>query len=162
MPLVLDDGRILRCDRPGMPSADCIFENPINSGKIFKIQNICGESGVIAAFNIDENNGAVSGSISPDDIDGLSGEEFAVYEHFSRELKILKKGEAFDLTLENADEYKLYIVAPIHDGFAAIGRCDKFISPKTIKSVIGRSVELVERGEYACVTDGKLVIREGK
>ena len=39
MPLVLEDGHILRCDRPGMPTAECIFENPINSGKIFKIQN---------------------------------------------------------------------------------------------------------------------------
>lgn len=160
MPLVFENGRIIRCDRPGMPSAECIFENPVNSEKVFKIQNVCAGSGVIAAFNLDENNNAVSGSISPADIDGLDGEEFAIYEYFSRELKILKKNEAFELTLKNADDYKLYIVVPIHDGFAAIGRCDKFISPKTIKSVIGRNIELIEHGEYACVEDGKLVIRE--
>ena len=38
MPLVLDDGRILRCDRPGMPSVDCLTVDPTESKKIFKLQ----------------------------------------------------------------------------------------------------------------------------
>ena len=156
MPLVLSDGKILRCDRPAMPTTDCLTKNPLNSGNILKLQNICGESGVIAAFNIDEKNTAVFGTISPSDIDGIEGEEFAVYEHFSRELKILKKDEKFELKLDSISDYKLYVVVPINNGFAAIGRIDKFISPKTIKAVIGREVLLYEDGEYAVVEDGKL------
>ena len=35
MPLVLDNGKILRCDRPGMPSVDCLTEDPTTSKKIF-------------------------------------------------------------------------------------------------------------------------------
>ncbi len=160
MPLVLSDGKILRCDRPAMPSADCITQNPLSSGKVFKLQNICGECGVIAAFNIDSENKPVSGAVSPSDIDGIEGEEFAVYEHFSRELKILKKDESFDLKLKDGNDYRLFVVSPIRDGFAVIGRTDKFISPKTVKAIVGREILLAENGEYAVVEDGKLIVRQ--
>lgn len=158
-PLALEDGRILRCDRPAMPAADCLTVNPTASGQPFKLQNVCGNNGVLAVFNLDEDNRAVAGSISPCDIDGITGETFAVYEHFSRELFILGAQERLDLQLRDIDDYKLYIVVPIQDGFAAIGRTDKFISPKTIKAVYGRRVELVETGEYAVVENGRLMIR---
>ena len=158
-PLALEDGRILRCDRPAMPTADCLTVNPTSSGRPFKLQNICGNSGVLAVFNLDENNRAVAGSISPGEIDGLTGEDFAVYEHFSRELVILKAHERLDLRLDGIESYNLYIVVPIQDGFAAIGRTDKFISPKTIKAVCGREVVLIEPGEYAVVEDGNLMFR---
>lgn len=160
MPLVLSDGKILRCDRPAMPTADCITHNPTSSGKIFKLQNICNDSGVIAAFNLDESGSSVKGTISPADVDGLNGEEFAVYEHFSKDLKILKAGESFNIELKDIDDYKLYIIVPIKDGFAPIGRTDKFISPKTIKCIHGNEVDLIEDGEYAVVVDGKLIIKK--
>lgn len=160
MPLVTDDGKILRCDRPAFPTADCLTVDPTVSGNIFKLQNVCGDSGVIAAFNINKDNAEVGGTVSPSEISGLEGEEFAVYEHFSKTLNILKMDDKLDITLKNINEYKLYVIAPIKDGFAPIGRTDKFISPKTIKSVIGRSIELTEPGEYAYVEDGKLVIAE--
>ena len=158
MPLILNSGRILRCDRPAMPSADCLTENPVESGRAFKLQNICGKSGVIAAFNLDKNNNQVSGKISPSDIDGIDGDEFAVYEHFTRELKIVKKDEAFEIALSDNDDFRLYIIVPMHDGFAAIGRTDKFISPKTIAYVHGDEVILKEDGEYAVVKGGELHI----
>lgn len=157
-PLTFENGKILRCDKPAMPTADCITLDPIKSVKPFKVQNTCGMSGVIAAFNLNEENKAVKGKISPSDVDGIEGDEFAVYEHFSREVKILKKDESFDLCLNNADDFKLYVVVPVLNGFAPIGRTDKFISPKSIKSVNGRKVELFENGEFACVEDGTLKI----
>ena len=158
MPLVLDSGRILRCDRPGMPSVDCLTNNPTESKKIFKLQNVCNNSGVIAVFNFDGDNNAVTGSVSPSDVYGIQGDEFVLYEHFSGECTILDRNDKIDITLKNHDEYKLYIVVPVTNGFAPIGRIDKFISPKTIKSVIGESIELREDGDYAYVKDGKLHI----
>ena len=100
-----------------------------------------------------------SASICIDDIDGLCAEEYAVYEHFSQALTILKRGESFNVTLTNTDDYKLYIFAPIKDGFAAIGRTDKFISPKTIKYVHNKEIDLQENGPYAYVENGKLIIK---
>lgn len=162
MPLILEDGRILRCDRPAMPTLDCITMDPTQSGKIFKLQNTCNESGVIAVFNLNEQKNAVTGCISPAEIDGLQGEEFAVYEHFSKTMTVMKKNDTLDIELTSPDDYKLYVVAPMKDGFAAIGRTDKFISPKTIKSVRGTELELVEAGEYAFVENGKLKIQKAE
>ena len=158
MPLVLEDGRILRCDRPGMPAKDCLTKDPVSSGKLFKIQNLCNGSGVIAAFNLDEEDRAVTGTISPDDVEGLSGEEFAVYEHFSREMRIVKRGERFELELKDNDAYKVYVVVPLQDGNGMIGRIDKFISPKTVIYHQDGSTELIEEGPYAYVEDRQLKI----
>ena len=65
-----------------------------------------------------------------------------------------------EITLSNQDEYKLYVIVPYVDGFAPIGRIDKFISPKTIQYVHGRDICLTEPGPYAYVADGELVINE--
>ena len=156
--MCLSDGTILRCDRPGIPTADCVCENPTENGKALKIQNMADSHGIMAVVNINKDEKPVTATISGEQIDGFEADEYAVYEHYSKELKILKKGESFDVTLKDADDYKLYIFAPIEDGFAAIGRTDKFISPKTIKYVHKGDVVLKEGGPYAYVKDGKLVI----
>lgn len=159
-PLALSDGKILRCDRCAVPTNDCATTDPRINGCIFKIQNIASGSGIIAAFNLDSEEKTVTGSISPSDVYDIVGDEFAVYEHFSRELKIMKRSEKFDLSLTGKDDFRLYVIVPITDGFAPIGLIDKFISPKTIKSVIGKNVELEDDGTYAYVKDGKLYIEE--
>ena len=159
-PLSLKDGKILRCDRPALPTRDCMVKNPMTSGEAMKVQNNVGNYGIMAVLNIDEADKAVTAKISADLIDGIDAEEFAVYEYYSKEVKMLKKGECFDITLNNNDEYKLYIFAPVENGFAAIGRIDKFITPKTIKYVHKEDVVLVEDGPYAYVKDGKLIIKE--
>lgn len=150
-PLILQDGRILRCDKPAMPTKDCLTVNPVSSGKIFKLQNTCGDSGVLAVFNLDAANRKVCGTISPADLDGLRGDEFAVYEHFTRTLVTLKRNEVLEVTLANADEFCLYVVVPIKNGFAPIGLVDKFISPKTIASVDGKKITTYENGTCAYV-----------
>ncbi len=155
-PLILSDGKILRCDRPAMPTADCLTVDPVTSGGVFKLQNICGSSGVIAVFNLDEENRAVTGYLSADDVPGLEGTEFAVYEHFSESLTILKKGEKMALTLENDDDFRLYLIVPVENGFAPIGLADKFISPKTIEYVHGKTIVTREPGRCAYAEDGKL------
>ena len=158
-PLVLSDGRILRCDNPAVPTKDCLTTNPTVSGQIFKLQNTCNGCGVLAVFNLDEEEKSVSGTISPADVVGLAGEEFAVYEHFSKELRIMKANETFELQLENADEYKLYVIVPLQGGSGMIGRTDKFISPATYSYTKSGVAELVEEGPYAYVDNYKLVLK---
>lgn len=34
---MLADGRILRADRPAVPTVDCLTENPETSGRLFKL-----------------------------------------------------------------------------------------------------------------------------
>lgn len=158
-PLTLSDGRILRCDKPAMPTIDCVVNDCRKNKKAFKLQNTVGEYGVLAVLNIDGNDDSVCTNISVKDINGLKDTQYAVYEHFSRELIILENSEdSFELTLSDTDEYKLYIFAPIKDGFAAIGRVDKFISPKTIKYIHDEDIVLEENGPYAYVKNNELKI----
>ncbi len=163
-PLTLSDGRILRCDRPAVPTLDCLTVDPTASAGIFKLQNICAvegtdPSGMVAVFDLDEKERPVHGTLSPSDVPGMIGEQFAVYEHFSGELILLNREERMEITLDGKDDFRLYVISPIKDGFAVIGRGDKFISPKTIEFVNGRSVKLYEAGECLTVEDGVLLRR---
>lgn len=160
MPLIFSDGRILRADKPAMPTADCITDDPEVSGRAFKLHNTVKGSGVIAAFNLDSDGGAVKATISPSDVYGISGEEFAVYEHFTKKLTVMKRNEKLDITLRDKNDFVLYTVVPIKNGFAPIGRIDKFLSYASIKSIDGQSIELYEDGPYAYVLDGELIIKE--
>lgn len=159
-PLALNDGKILRCDIPATPTKDCLCIDPTTSGTPMKIQNICKDTGVIAIFNLDNENKPVVGSFSPSDIVGLEGTDFAVYSYFNKTVRIVKYDEKIPISLENNDSLGLYIIAPYINGFAAIGRVDKYISPATVKSVYNRQIKLYEDGPYAYVEDGTLYIVE--
>lgn len=161
-PLAFDDGRILRCDRSGMPTVDCLTVNPETSDKPLKIQNITKDSGVIAAFNITKEQNKVTGTVTASDIPGLiSGSgRFAVYEHFTGEYRIISAEESIEFSLENIDDFRLFIFVPYIDHFAAIGRIDKFIAPAAITQKIGENVTLYENGKYAYIKDGRLIVEE--
>lgn len=159
-PLMLGSGRILRCDRPAIPTADCITRNPVKEPCAIKIQNMAGNCGIMAVLNIHENNCPVSTVISGRQVDGFEAEEYVVYDYFAQSIRILKAEETFELTLSDRDDYRLYIFSPLQDGFAAIGRTDKFISPKTIRYVHGEEIVLWEEGHCAWVKDGELHIRQ--
>ena len=161
MPLVLSDGRILRCDRPAVPARDCLTADPRIAGRIFKLQNICGDSGVIAALNLQSDGIKGRGSVSPSDIEGIAGDEFALYEHFSRKFHILRRNEKLSVTLEDNDDFALFTVVPLNkDGDCVIGRTDKFISPKTLKTLPDGKKALIEDGPYAYVKNRKIYFEE--
>ena len=52
------------------------------------------------------------------------------------------------------------MIVPYRNGFAPVGLCEKFLSPKTIDHVDGETVRLKESGTFAYVKDGKLVLEE--
>ncbi len=154
MPLADSEGRIYRCDKPALPSLDCLVKNPEDGG-VFKIQNTAKGSGVIAAFNINSSEKSVCGSISPDDVYGLCGEEFAVYEHFTKQCFVLKRGEKMNVTLETRDDFRLYNFVEIKEGFAVLGDTSKFICPLTVKKADKGGVELTEGNTCLVYKDGK-------
>ena len=72
----------------------------------------------------------------------------------------MRPDERFALQLENSNEYKLYVIVPLKEGFGMIGRTDKFISPATVTYNLAGNAELVEAGPYAYVKDGELFLLE--
>ena len=159
-PLTFNDGKILRCDNVCMPTEDCLVVNSLNSGKALKLQNIANDCGIMVVLNIDEKNRAVDAEISGKMVREFDSEEYLTYEYFSREIKVLKGSESFNIRLNNNDEYRLFIFIPLKDGYAPIGRIDKFISPKSIEYICDKKMKLIEDGPYAYYMDGKLNIVE--
>ena len=117
---------------------------------------MAGAHGILSVWNLDAEGNAVTSEICADQIDGLPEGEYAVYEHFSQSLRMLAPGERFSVTLDDPDDYRLYLFAPVTDGFAVIGRTDKYISPKTVRSFQNGCPELTEPGPCAWVEHGVL------
>ena len=153
-PLSFDDGRILRCDRSGMPTADCLVDDPRTSGRPLKIQNMTGQAGVVAAFHIGEENIPLSGTVSPSDVPGLEGEEFVVYEYFTENRHRIGKDEVLHFTLQDQEDMRLFTIVPYENGFAPIGRTDKYLPYAAITAQIGEQVTLYEPGPYAYDKNG--------
>ncbi|MDI6618736.1 MAG: Sip1-related alpha-galactosidase [Clostridiales bacterium] len=133
-PLIFSDGEVLRCDRPGMPTVDCLYKNPQEEGVPLKVWNKSGQFGVIGSFNINKTGKMVYGIVRPSDVYGIKGDKFILYEYFSKKVTMLDKDEDMDISLPE-DAVRLYIVSPVNNGFAAIGNIDKYISPGVIKHI---------------------------
>ena len=114
---------------------------------------------VIAAFNVTKEQQPVEGVVRPSDVPGLNGESFVVYEYYTKTVRVISADEGVRFTLRDIDDYRLFSIIPYADGFAPIGRLDKFLSHAAITSQIGGAVKLYEPGPYGYVRD-KMFIRE--
>ncbi len=153
MPLIFEDGRILRCDKSGIPTNDCLTSDPISSGKPFKLRNIAGDAGLVAAFNIDKDNSSVSGSVSPTDA-GLAAGKYAYYEYFTGENGVLDAGESISLTLENNDVFRLYTFVPYDaEKPMLFGRLDKMVGVKAVTGKIGNEISIYEGGCFGFMSE---------
>ena len=156
-PLILKDGRILRCDGPGLPTMDCLLVDTLQVEMPLKVWNRIGETGVVGAFHINLNGISVKGDISPSDIPDLKGDKFVVYEHFTRKINIMEYKERMDLEL-NKEEVALFLVIPMREGFAYLGLINKYLSPATIisqrrieeKRVL---LEMIDSGNFSFISD---------
>jgi hypothetical protein len=155
-PLVFSDGRVLRVDAPALPTRDVLFENIRTARVPLKAFARVGESGVVAAWNVNYLNLPVKGTVSPRDCEGLAGGQFAVYEHFSKKLWAMDR-EAKEKIKLGLFDVRLYTIVPIEDGFAAIGLVDKYISRRAISRESREpgqvEIELVEGGKFAAYAE---------
>ena len=158
-PLLLRNGTIIRPDESATPTEDCLMENPTLSDKIFKIRNRIGENGLIAAFNIHEENRSVGGMVSPKDA-GLPTGTYAYYEYFTKAAGILQPNEAVSVDLQNRDEFRLYTFVPMKDGVAAMGRLDLFTGVGAIEKRDGNQVTLCETGTMGFVSERPLTFTD--
>lgn len=157
-PLVLSNGEVVRVDSPGLPCRSSILENPAFSGKPLLAFARAGDSGVLAAWNVSKKRKPVKTELSPNDVEGVKGEKFAVYDYFSGKLSVVSREQKFPVSLESWD-VKIYSVTPIVDGFAPIGLIQKYIAPATIRE-IKRSpgsvkITLAEFGNFGAYCEQK-------
>jgi len=159
--LVFHDGRIIHSQKPLLPTADCLFQ--LQAKKIFKAFSSVGHTGLLGIFNAADAD-SVSGKFCAADVDGIDGNSFAIYEYFSKQLKIAKKYQQYKVSLPRLG-YKLYYIVPIKNGFAALGLTQKYNAPATIikqyNTVKKAQVTLYEGGlfkAYCAKKPGSILI----
>jgi hypothetical protein len=163
MPIVLEDGYILRCDQAAVPTEDCLLVEHETSGRPLKVWNRIGDCGVLAAFNLDGEEKPVSGTISTADFPFANNDEYVLYNWHERCATRLKKGEKHAFTLEGYDNFCLYLLVPVKTGFAPIGLLDKYMAPAAVKALTDTSFRLAEGGLFGFVSDNppKAVVVDG-
>ena len=126
--LVYSNGRIIRADRPLLPTQDCLFQ--VQDKKPFKGFSQSNGIGLLGVWNCADAE-EVKGEISPSDIYNLKGQNFAVYEHLSGALKIVNARDKLPVTLKRLG-FQLYYMAPLQHGIAPLGLLNKYNAPATI------------------------------
>ena len=166
-PLVYSDGEIILVDEPGLPARESILEDPYLSGKPLVAFAKSNGAGMLAAWNVSKKYKPVQTELSPQDVDGLKGDKFALYDHFEGTVRVLNREQKFPVKMPPW-KVKLFVLAPIANGFAPIGLANKYISPATIKeSLIDEQhavLKLAESGPFAayCQAKPKVVKVNGK
>ena len=127
-PLVFSDGRIIRGSTPLLPTEDCLFQ--VQDAKLFKASSMVRNAGLLGVWNMADAD-VVEGSIQPNDVRNLKGNDFVLYEYFSQTLKKAKRNNSFPVKLKRMG-YELYYVLPVKNGFASLGLTDKYNAPATI------------------------------
>ena len=136
--LVCKDGKVLRCDRPGLPTLDNLCVDPTRGEVLLKIWNRNGSAGIVGVFNAHWHpNGSITsiaGGVTPSDVYDLPGARFACYAHNAGTLEVLERNEQKPVSLETR-EFELFTFVPIENGLAAIGLLDKFNSAGAIAAL---------------------------
>lgn len=157
-PLIYKDGKLIRCDETPSPTADCLLADPTKTSIPLKLWNKVRGTGAVAAFHISESKEPVAGTVGLSDVPGLEAETYVLYEHFSRECKIMKGEEHCHFQLAEG-QCALYLLIPVRNKITPIGLIDKYISTDAVVKVgstgQATTVLLKEGGAFAFVSSEK-------
>jgi raffinose synthase len=142
-PVMLKDGRILRCDQNALPTLDCLMRNPQQEEVLLKLWNKVKDTFIIAAFNINMNEVAIEGKIQLKDMPEYESGKCLVYEYFTGETRIMDAESEWEIKLDNS-ELKLFTCVPLKTKFTPLGLINKYISMAAV--------------EFYTAVDNKLVV----
>jgi raffinose synthase len=126
--LVYSDGKIIRSKSPLLPTEDCLFQ--VQSGKILKASSTVNNKGLLGIWNAADTD-MVTGYYKPSDVRDIKGDDFVVYEYFSKKLRRAQRSDSFAVSLGRM-EYQLNYILPVRNGFAALGLTEKYNGPATV------------------------------
>lgn len=132
-PLIKRDGTVIRCRDVGMPTQDCLFENPVEGSMPFKLFNRYRENYVVAAFNLGSGTEGKKGTLQLADIPELAGRSWHLWEYGTEHTAILTDENGYEFKLPQ-NGAALFVLQP-YNGFAAVGILEKCIAPGCIRYV---------------------------
>lgn len=125
--IVLPSGRILKSDTPLTLCQECVFQDPLKGSQVYKAFTYKGNKGIVAAFNLSEEERTLHGTVSPKDVGGLTGKQFAAFSHHNGFIGVLQKDQEMEITLK-PNQSDIITFSPIQEGIAVIG-CYLFLLP---------------------------------
>jgi hypothetical protein len=128
--IVYADGRSVRAETSLLPAKECLFQ--VQEAQLFKAFSKVRTTGLLVLMNLADAD-EVRGQFSPGDVEGLKGNQFAMYDYFSGKLQVVGRNRQFDVSLPRMGVGLQYIV-PVTNGFAALGLVNKYNAPATIVS----------------------------
>ncbi len=107
MPIIDENGKVLRCDNAAKPTADCVFKNPHDG--ILKIFNTAGAGIVIALFNLSDKKQTARVNLK----DVYASGEYNMHIYFKKICAPFKDGmtieiEAGDVEIINLSKGEFY------------------------------------------------------
>ena len=155
LPLIRKVGTVIRCEDVGVPTTDCLFEDPIKEGGVFKLFNRFHEGFVIAAFNIGESEQTEKGTIRVTDIPDLCGHEWYVYAHKSCTAAKLSESNMINFELDGNDA-EIFTLLPARN-VCALGILEKFIPYGCVSTVFEDKnrtcFKISEAGTFGVIMD---------
>jgi hypothetical protein len=148
MPLCYADGKLLRPLAPGAPLPETIGVNALTEKQAYKvIAPLSHGAAAIVAYNLYQKDlsAKIETNLKPEDYTHAGG----MMQPFKGAWKIPEEGlVAFDwyeqkgFPLEKSFNFsltgftdRLFILCPVKDGWAVVGRSDKYLSPVAVESI---------------------------
>lgn len=132
--LVLPSGRIFRSDRPLTLCKDSVFVDPLHEPQVYKAFTYKGDNGILGVFNLSQQKRILHGFVSPNDIEGLLGNRFAVFSHYNGFVGLLEHKEEMAITLK-PNYSDVFTFSPVKEGIALIGCYLFYLSPGPITEI---------------------------
>jgi raffinose synthase len=134
--LVLSDGTVLRADRPGRPTRDCLFVDVTREPVLLKIFNYNRDCAVIGLFNANYHAAeaarvTIAGAGSPMDAPDLAGDEFAGFAQQANRVWHCRRTDREPVQLAEGG-WEIVSYAPVDRGVAVLGLADKLNSTGAI------------------------------
>lgn len=127
MPLVMEDGRITRCEETGVPTIDSLFTDPVNTQAPLKIFNRYQDAYIVTALNINKEDRPCQGELRISNIPGLKGWDWYVYSFGAQKVCTLTQGEPAVFQLAPNDG-ELFVLVKKNGRGRVLGLVDKYVS----------------------------------
>ncbi|MDY3928211.1 MAG: Sip1-related alpha-galactosidase [Clostridia bacterium] len=128
-------GKLYRCDKIGLPTIDRLFVDAKKESVLLKFHNMKNKTGYLGVVNVNCDGNTINDVISPKDVYELTGEEFVLYEYFTKKIEKVKYNDEISVTLGNCDT-TMYQFTPIINGFSFIGNVDKYVSAAAVEKEV--------------------------
>lgn len=159
-PLIYSNGRIIRCDSVGQPTVDTLTVNTAEIPVPLKVWNMSGSAGVLAAFHVFNGDLEVKGETGPEDIPGLSGENYLLFDAIRKTARKIKLKERLSICLKPF-EAEMFLFIPADTPFIAIGLANKLVAADSVLQVSSfeqkTMVYLKDEGDFYFVSEKKPV-----